>query len=217
MGLKAKAKSDSNMAPVEAGTWTAVCVGYADLGTQRSDYQGDVREAQKVLVFWDVCDQRMTYEGEEKPRRISARYTNSLGKKATLRKVLEAWRGRAFTDDELKGFDLSNLIGVGCLLNIAHKPRQDGSGVFASVQAVMALPKGMPKPIMETPRIEYVTEGDAGEFVEPPESLPEWVRDIIKESYEYKMAHGIGVGTTVLDKKAAPAPTVAQEIDDTPF
>jgi hypothetical protein len=192
MGLKAKAKNESSMAPVEAGTWPAVCVGYADLGTQVGDFQGKPTEARKVLVFWDIPDQRMEYDGQDKPRRISARYTLSLGKKANLRKVLEAWRGRQFTEAELEGFDLSNLIGVGCMLNVAHKARADGNGVFASVQAVMALPKSMPKPALETGSIEYLTEAENGDFVEPPDALPEWVREIVKQSIEYKTAHGIG-------------------------
>jgi hypothetical protein len=192
VGLIAKAKGDG-IAPVDAGTWTAVCVGYADLGTQRSDFGGEVREARKVMLFWDIPELRMEYEGKDKPRRISARYTLSLGKKASLRAVLEAWRGRAFTEQELDGFDLANLIGKGCLLLVTHEAKQDG-GVFAKVKGVMALPKGMGSPALETDPIRYEIEDGVGHFNMPPESVPEWVRKIIAESYEYKQAHGIGVG-----------------------
>jgi hypothetical protein len=213
MGLIAKAGANTPL--VDAGTWNAVCVGYADLGTQYSKEFDS--EAQKVMLFWDIPDQRMEWEGESKPRRISNRYTLSLGKKANLRKMLDVWRGRPFTEDELKGFDLSKLIGVGCMLNIAHVPKKDGSGNMAVVQGVMALPRGMPPAIMENDAIRYETMSTTGEFIEPPESLPEWITKIVKESYEYKQAHGIGVGTTVLDKKAAPAPTTTVEDDPVPF
>ena len=45
---------------------------------------------------------------DDNGRRFQLRkdYKNSLHEKAGLRKDLEAWRGRRFTDAELAGFDL---------------------------------------------------------------------------------------------------------------
>ena len=199
--------------PVEEGTWTAVCVGVVDLGTQSENYEGDLKEARKVLIFWDIPDQRMNYKGEDKPRRISARYTVSLGEKANLRRVLEAWRGRKFTREELDGFDLNAVIGAPCMLCVMHKPKKSG-GVFSSVQSVMALPKGMPRPAIETPILKYDTLDPAtGDFIVPEESIPAWVRKIISESAEAKAASWEFVDMT---NTAAPVSTSTVD-DDVPF
>ena len=185
-----KAKAGANVAPVEAGTHVAVCIGYADLGTQHDEYEGNVTVSRKVLLFWDIPGLRIDVDGKDLPRRISKRYTLSLGKKATLRAVLESWRGRAFTPEELKGFEIRNLVGAGCMLSIVHKPKADGSGVRAEVASVMALPKGMPIPHMEVDPLIYECEDEQGNFVEPHSSLPPWVVEIITESEEFRRAHG---------------------------
>ena len=58
-----------------------------------------------------------------KPFLISRRYSLSLHEKSSLRRDLESWRGRAFTQEELRGFDLEVLIGVGCLVSVVHEQR----------------------------------------------------------------------------------------------
>lgn len=75
---------------------------------------------------------------------ISQMYTASLSEKAFLRRDLEAWAGRPMNDFELKGFDLNNLVGHSCMIQIVHK---DG---FANVQAIMATPKGVQVEPIET-------------------------------------------------------------------
>ena len=220
MGLVAKQK-DAGGAPVEPGSWPAVCVGYADLGTQSSTFDGQAVVAEKVLIFWDIPDQRIAWQGKDMPRRISARYTLSLGAKANLRKVLEAWRGKEFTSAELAGFDLDKLIGAPCLLNITHRPRKDG-GVFGAVSTIMALPRGMPTPHMEVEPVRYLCRNETtGEFVLPGEAIPPWVREIIAESREAKQAgwtyrreHGESAAATVA---STPAPVPVVEDDDIPF
>jgi len=52
---------------------------------------------------------------------ISKFYTLSLHEKSNLGKDLTSWRGRPFTETEKQGFDVRNLIGVPCQLNVMHK------------------------------------------------------------------------------------------------
>lgn len=78
-----------------------------------------------------------------KPFIVQKRYTASLHEKSKLRPELESWRGRAFTEDELKEFDLEKLLGANCLLNVAHVVK-DGK-TYANVTAVMPLKRGMEK------------------------------------------------------------------------
>lgn len=188
MGLMAKAGGST--VPVEAGTWPAICPGYADLGTQVSQF-GSKR---KVMIFWDIPDQRIEVERQGRmvslPRRISRRFTLSLGKRASLRSMLEGWRGKAFTKEELDGFDLSKIVGAPCLLNVTHDSGEGGQ-VYANVAGVMALPRSMPAPVLENDRFEYMAIREDGSFIPPPETLAEWVRNIIAESEEAKAAKGI--------------------------
>ena len=77
-----------------------------------------------------------------KPFLIKRDYRASLHEKAGLRKDLEAWRGRPFTPTELLGFDLENVVGVPCTLNVIQKAGSKG-GIFSNIAGIMPLAKGM--------------------------------------------------------------------------
>jgi hypothetical protein len=98
---------------VPKGVHNARCIRVIDLGTQKNDYQGKVEWKKKVLIHWEVY-----VEDIEEPIEIGKVYTNSLFEKANLAIDLTSWRGRPFTEDEKKGFDISNLVGKVCQLNV---------------------------------------------------------------------------------------------------
>jgi len=123
--------------PCPAGVQQAVACDVVDLGIMDGPYG----EKWKVDIRWQTADQM----SDGKPYLVNKRYTLSLNEKATLRHDLEAWRGRAFTEAEIEGFDLEKLIGVNCLLNVVHKAGSKG-GTFANVVSIMPLAKNM-KPI----------------------------------------------------------------------
>lgn len=136
MPIFAKA-TGTNFAPAPAGTHAAVCVDVVDLGVIESKWNGKTLTQHKIKIVWQIEEDR----DDGKPFQVSRRYTLSLHEKAGLRKDLESWRGRAFTDEELQGFDVETVIGVGCLLNVIHNVK-DGS-TYANVAGVMKLPKNM--------------------------------------------------------------------------
>lgn len=128
-------KPESSFTPCPEGLHHAVCVDVIDLGIVSSTF-GDKH---KVRIVWQIED-----ENTETRRRFEARkqYNLSLHEKATLRKDLEAWRGRKFTDDELKGFDLEKLIGANGQIQVVQDLGEDGS-IYANVQAVVPAPKNV--------------------------------------------------------------------------
>src|SRR5262245_32409913 len=137
MPIIVKAGSNSNPAP--AGTHPAVCVDVIDHGLVDVNYQGKTEQKHKISIVWQIA-------GEDGQLfLVRRRYTASLHEKATLRRDLESWRGRPFTDQELQAFDLETLLSVPCLINIIHETR-NGS-VYANVASVMRLPKGMIAPV----------------------------------------------------------------------
>jgi hypothetical protein len=116
------------------------------------------------------------------PRVVSKTFTISLGKKSNLRKYLESWRGRIFTDEELQGFDISKLIGVNGMVQVIHTSK-DGN-TYANVSAILPLYKGMPKMEPENPTVVYALEQG-----EPPSGMPKWIVDKIHKSREWKNAN----------------------------
>lgn len=173
--------SGSDYKPVEAGNYAATCIRVIDLGTQTTNYNGEEKSARKVRLFWEIPDVVVEWEGQERPAIISSTYTASLHEKASLRKVLESWRGRAFTPDELKGFDTKNVLGAPCLLNVVHTEK-DGK-TYANVATVSPLIKGMPKPPMTGPLINFDLDDYDPEVLE---GLHDNLKEKVKASPEYR-------------------------------
>jgi hypothetical protein len=109
------------------------------MGLLEVTFGGTTKTQHKVRLVWQID------EAMDDGRRfiVQKRYTLSLHKKANLRKDLESWRGRAFTEEELAGFDLEVLLDVNCFLNIVHVVKD--SATYANVASIMPLKKGMAK------------------------------------------------------------------------
>lgn len=180
-GLIVSAGSGSNFTPIEPGTYPAVCYGLVDLGVQyNAAFDSSSR---KVIVMWEIPSETIKTDDGEKSRVISETYTASIGEKANLRKVLEAWRGKAFTEEELNGFSLMNIVGAGCMLNVIQQESTKGK-TFSKVSAIMRLPKGMEAPAGTLDHVIFDLGAD--DALEKLETLPEWIQKRIKESETYK-------------------------------
>ena len=123
--LTVKENGGSNIPILEEGSYPAVCYMLVDIGMQKNERYGN--SSRKVIIGWEVAGEHVLVEGEEKPRVFSARYTASLNEKSLLRRDLAAWRGRDFTEEELKAFDLKSILGAPCLIQIIHKEATAGS------------------------------------------------------------------------------------------
>lgn len=165
---------------IDEGSYLARCCWVIDLGTQQSDF-GPKR---KLLLAWELPEVLRTFDdtiGPE-PATVTKFYTASLSEKANLRKDLELWRGRAFSAEELAGFDLRKLLGVPCLLTITHRANAAGEK-RATVAGLGKLPRGVEVPAASQPtRLYDLDEPNHSVFSE----LPQWLRDVIAESSEYQ-------------------------------
>jgi hypothetical protein len=206
MAVIATAGSSRTYTPLPSGSHVARCYSIVDLGSHDDTYQGETRKRHTVRIGWEVPGERIDVGGEDKPASISKTYTLSLNEKAGLRKELEGWRGRAFTADELRGFDLAKLIGQECLLSVIHETKQDGK-VVAKITSISRLPKGMSCPAAENKTLEYSVSTHRQEVFE---TLPQFLQDIIRESDEWKAA--IKAAATSED-----APEATETNDDVPF
>ena len=169
----------SSFKTVEPGSYVARCYAVIDLGTQESVWEGKPRKAHKLLIQWELPTELIEDgEHEGKPHSSSKRYTLSLHEKAALRADLKNWRGRDFTAEELKKFDVANLLGATCLLNIVKDDKD-----YSVVGSISRLPKGMdcPPPV-NTPRWFSLAQFDAEVFA----SLSDKLKATIGASDEYK-------------------------------
>jgi hypothetical protein len=157
MPIFVSGNNSKEFTPAPAGTHQAVCVDVVDLGVEETQWG----KKHKVRIKWQI-DEDME---SGKPFLVQKKYTASLHEKANLRHDLESWRGRAFTESELAQFDLENLIGANCLVNIIHKPGSKG-GTFANIASIGQLVKGMPK---MTSR-EYTRDKDRTDTPTPDET-----------------------------------------------
>ena len=175
--------------PAPAGTHVARCIKLTDLGTQTSEYQGQVNIRNQVLVSWELPNKTLEVDGIEKPFIVSKFYTNSLNEKATLRHDLESWRSKSFTNEELAKFDLMNILKKPCMLSIIPK---DGGGT--KVATVSAMPDGIQCP----PQFNQEETFWLDEFSQEVfDNLSEGIQNIIKKSPEYR---GLGNDGSVFSK-----------------
>lgn len=189
--------------PLEAGAYAACCDMIVDLGVQPSP-GGQFAPKRTLMVRFQIPSERVeiTKNGETKslPAVISRTLGLSLNEKATLRQLLQSWRGRAFTPDELKRFDLANVLGKPAFINVTHSVK--GDKTYANLTSIMPLPKGMPAPTLEGDALIYSTDApDPAVF----DKLPEWVQD--------KIANRI-VDAPKAAPAAKPAPAKAEEFVD---
>lgn len=145
MPIIAKGGDSKTYTPAPEGVHQAVCVDVIDLGMVQSTFAdektGQPKVQHKVNVVWQIGDKR----DDGKRHQLYKRYTLSLHEKAALRHDLESWRGKAFSFDELAGFDVEKLIGANALVNVQHRQSADKTRTYANVVAIMPLAKGMPK------------------------------------------------------------------------
>ena len=134
-----------NFKRVPAGAYIGRCYSLIDLGTQLSSGQYGEKLQHKIQIGWELFGedeqgQPLTFEvdGKEMPMTIKKSYTVSLHEKAGLRKDLAAWRGRDFTDEEAKAFDVSKLLGAYCMVNVTTS--ESNGKTYSNVAGLTPLP-----------------------------------------------------------------------------
>lgn len=147
-----------------AGPQQLVCCDVIDHGLVPTKQWGTaaMKDVPKVTIRW----QSAAPMRDGRPYIVQKRYTLSSHPKSTLRKDLEAWRGKPFTDQEADEFDLEKLIGVNCFANVVHEPKT--RGVFAEVRSIMPRPQALPKIVVR----DYVRVRDRVPETTTPGAAP---------------------------------------------
>lgn len=214
MSLVISAKKQ-NIPPLDRGVYNGICVGIVDEGEQYSERFG--KHANKVIFVFEVVGEWVDVgEGELKPRWLSREYTANLGTKSNLYRDLISWRGKEFAPGETDRFDISSMLGEGCQLQVMLKDGKDGRH-HNNISSIIGLPKGtkLEAPVSEMFAIDL---SDMAKAEKDLEKIPEWMREKVRNSTEWKRAHE---GTEVVDIEMESAATTVtatkKEMDDIPF
>lgn len=210
MGFIAKDSGGSNFKPVPPGAYVARCHQVIDLGTQTSTGQFGEKSQHKIRICWEIHGEdedgqalTVTIEGKTLPMTVAKDYAVTLHEKASLRKDLAAWRGRDFTPEEARAFDVSKLLGAYVLINVTNSTSNNGK-TYANVAGLSPLPKALAatKPAGVHPLQQFDLDNPDWEVFE---ALPQWLQDRIKAAPEYARSRG------------EPVAALAAADDDIPF
>lgn len=169
----------SSIPKLEGGVYTVVSSAIVDLGLQKSEKFQKVQR--KFMMIWTVLGEFVEVNDEKLPRQLSKEYSFSLNEKSTLRKDLQAWRGKAFTDEELKGFNILNVLNVPCQLQILLEEKNGKQ--YNNIASIMALPKGTNVENLDS---TYHFDIENTESWANWNKIPEWIRERIKKAENYK-------------------------------
>ena len=173
-------QTSGNFEPAPAGTHIARCIACIALGTQPQN-NSQFPPSFKVMLTWELPNEAIQVEGGSKPMVVSKEYTLSLSEKSNLYADLISWRGREFTSKELEGFEVSNGVGVPCMITIVHKTTAKKS-VYANVSSVSGMPKGSQCAPAVHPLVKYeITQGKDSSFT----AMPEWIQKKIAQCFEW--------------------------------
>jgi len=187
MGLIAK-ESGGNFIPVPPGTHLARCYRVIDLGTQKSEYLGAIKFLPKIMIQFEVHgkdeNDNPIVTSKNEPMTISKNFTLSLSENATLRKDLQSWRGRSFTQTELQGFELKDVLGVWATISVVKALGNNGKE-YTNIANINSVPSAMKAllPAGFNPKAAFsIDDPDMDLF----ETFSENLKKKIQESPEWK-------------------------------
>lgn len=145
MSFIATDSGGGNFKRVPPGAYIGRCFSLVDLGTQLSTGQFGEKMQHKIKIGWELFGDdedgnplTIDVDGRDMPLTISKSYTVSLHEKSGLRKDLAAWRGRDFTDDEAKAFDVAKLLGAYCMVNVTQS--ESNGKTYSNVAGLTPIP-----------------------------------------------------------------------------
>lgn len=169
---------------VPVGNHLAICYQMIEIGTVEEIVKNEKKIMKKVRIGWELPNERKVFNEEkgEQPFVMSKEYTLSMHEMSNLRADLKSWRGKDFTEDEARCFDITKLLGKPCMINVIHKPSKDGLKTYSQISAITGVPKGMTVPEQSNRTICLSYDNfDETEF----NQLPDFIKSKMMTSIEY--------------------------------
>jgi len=159
-----------------------------EIETPYKDNEGNNKWQNKVRLTWELPNEMREFEkdGEttKKPMVISREVTFSLYKSekqtAVLRTIANALVGTALKDEEAEAFDIDDLLGKDCMVEVSHEEYEGSKYAkpvgFGSIPAGLTVPEQINKSNIVNVREVTPEEVDA---------LPEFIANKMRSSREY--------------------------------
>lgn len=168
---KVFSKGNTDFEPAPADMHNGVCIGVFDIGT----HEGMYGAKRKVRLLFEIDSPRK----DGKNFTVSADFGFTISKKATLRKIIEGWRGKEFTEaEEDAGYDLGKLVGQPASIQVLHSK----DGKWANIGTISKIMKGITPLKPSYPLCTFFFD-DHGKNI--PDGTPDWIAKKIKLSQEW--------------------------------
>lgn len=175
MSMIASDNGGQTIEKLENGVYTAVSSAIIDLGLQRNEQFGKTQR--KFMMIWTIIGEEIEINGEKQPRTISKEYSFSLNEKSTLKKDLQAWRGKPFSEEELQGFNILTVLNKACQLQIILEEKNNKK--YNNIAGIMSLPKGSS---VQTLNNTYYFDMEEAETWENFIRIPNWIQEKMKKA-----------------------------------
>ena len=160
------AKSESDFTPHPEGQFRAVCCDVVDLGLVETTYLGKTKKKHRIRVVFQTEAQRE----DGAPFTVSNWLTLSMYAESHLRKFLQSWRGKAYTEEEAnEGVDVELMIGVGGLIQVGYVT--SNGKTYANITSIMRLMPDM-EPVGVDPKYVRVKDRETDDSRPPDDGPP---------------------------------------------
>ncbi len=134
MSLTISEGGGTDFPKLEKGIYLGTCFRIVDLGTSDQTYGKEVSKKTRLCITFEIVEAvdpntNETLMEDGRPYAVSKTYTASLHEAAALRKHLESWRGKSFTDEELGGFDVTDLLGCTARIEVGHTEASESKDI----------------------------------------------------------------------------------------
>lgn len=178
---------------IKQGTHKAILYSIVDLGTQlvKSKQYGDKQVRQCKITFELVNVKRVFSEEKWEQRAVvSQNYTLSMYN-SHLKRLVETLLGVSLTDEDAKNFDLMDILGASCMLQIIH------NGEYANIKTIMWVDEDY------WPNENELVLFDLDKYNHDDfNRLPNFVKEKIKETQEWQALEVDEDGTTKAERDA---------------
>jgi hypothetical protein len=145
------------------------------VGTQQNTFQPNMKPALKVVLSFTVDAEKT----DGSYHVLSATYTLSAHEKSGLTKSFAPILGNQWPK-EGQEFDVSILLGLNCMVDVAHNVKSNGE-TSAKISKVSKLPKGFMPLDTECDQVIWCFD-DPGAMEDS--SVPNWIKEMAKGSEE---------------------------------
>lgn len=181
-------KNQTTPTTYPTGTQHAIIQGIIVLGTHTDERYGGERN--RCVIRYELPDSQIEIEDngvkQMVPQFISQIYTVTLNEKGNLYRVVKAacrTRLEELADDE--DFFLHELIGKNLFITIDKKKTSEGKERYSVGSETSLLGAVQPKELHRE-SLMFANEPDEHGIIHLPDGLPEWMKEEILTSTEYR-------------------------------